>query len=147
MLRDVVLVRKRGIGRHVGEVANGARSTCLPSLACFAGRVCRRTVWAYVFYACVRARRVRAPARAPVRARAYLVQVKHTRIHTHTHVRARARVHASVSRVFLYGEIALRRVAMVSTRPFGLDIFRAFFLRERNEHGHTNGEKGSSLFI
>ena len=33
---------------HVGEMANGARSTCLPSLACFAGRVCLQTVWACV---------------------------------------------------------------------------------------------------
>lgn len=41
---------EKGYG-HVGEVANGAQSTCLPSLACFAGRVCLQTVWA-----CVRTR-------------------------------------------------------------------------------------------
>lgn len=38
---------EKGYG-HVGEVANGAQSTCLPSLACFAGRVYRHTVWACV---------------------------------------------------------------------------------------------------
>lgn len=104
---------EKGYG-HAGEVANGARSTCLPSLACFTGRVCRRTVWAYIS----------ARVCVYVSRKGELTCMRAYLVHVYTYMYASACTRMFCAHSFM-GRLHCS-VTVVSTCSFSLDIFRTF---------------------